>query len=128
MQKNRFLFLLVKWIMPAIMVILIGLIAFLKPTPKAPGIVQGVVSFKSTCPPTICQLSETEIIVYRPSSKAIVAKTKPDNIGSYTLTLAPATYILDTKLENATSTDTPREIRLEPGKTEVLNIELTNSN
>jgi hypothetical protein len=90
MQKNRFLFLLVKWIMPAIMVILIGLIAFLKPTPKAPGIIQGVVSFKSTCPPVICLLSETEIIVYRPSSKAIVAKTKPDTIGSYTLTLAPA--------------------------------------
>ncbi len=128
MKENRFLLALVKWIMPAIIIVLICLIAFLKPTPKAPGTIEGVVTFKSTCPNTICTMNNTEIIIYRFGGKVIVAKTTPDNTGHYAFTLPPATYILDAQLGNTTSTDTPREIRLESGKTEVLNIKLVNAN
>jgi hypothetical protein len=128
MKENRLLLVLVKWIMPAIIIILICLIAFLKPTPKAPGTIEGVVTFKPTCPNTVCIMSNTEIIIYRFGGKVIVTKTTPDNTGRYTLTLPPATYILDVRLENATSTDTPREIRLQSNKTEVLNIQLGKTN
>ncbi len=128
MNENRFLLTLVKWIMPSVIVILICLIAFLKPTPKAPGVIEGIVKFKSNCPVSICNINNVEIVAYRFGGKVIVAKTAPDTTGHYALTLPPATYVLDAKLENATSSDVPREVRLNASTTESISIVLTKTN
>ncbi len=133
MPKLKFAKILAIWVMPAIILALLLVLALVKPKPVIPGVLMGQVAVGPICPVeqegVPCPVppeayTSREIIVYRTNHETIVATTHPDATGAYRFELRPGTYIVDLSSAGigSFSKDLPREVRIESGKTITLDI------
>ncbi len=133
-KKLKIIKLLTYWLMPAIIVVLLGVIAFVRPAPIVPGVLSGHVTIGPICPverighpclPSPEAYAAREIVVYRTDGKTIVASTHPSATGAYQFSLRPGRYVIGLAKSGIDhSKDLPREITIESGKILTLDIDI----
>ena len=99
---------------------------------KEKGILEGHVSIGPLCPVEPCNITSenlqkvydaTKIFVYSKDRKSYVKEISLNSTGNYKVELNPGIYVLDTD-HIGIGKDIPKEVRIETGKTTILNISI----
>ena len=101
---------------------------------KEKGILEGHVSIGPLCPVEPCNITSenlrkvyeaTKIFIYSEDRKSLIKEISLNSTGNYKVELDPGMYVLDTEhIGIGGSKDLPKNIRIETGKTTILDIDI----
>lgn len=136
MKKNPLLLVMTPAVVLALALILIGTQSCKNGTNGAgeKGFLRGRVTIGPLCPVEPCDLpleqqtrayAARKVVIYREDARSIVKELSLDQTGKYATELNPGNYVVDiNRLGIDSSGDVPKAIRIEPGQTVELNIDI----